>query len=77
MKQSLVLALLIVAAVLLVACGRASIPEPTAPASDEGAVTDAVSLMDALRAAGATVEAGETITQAFFSVEGQVIRVNG
>lgn len=42
-----------------------------------GPVTDFVSLVDSLRAAGATVEPAGEVSQPFFSVEGQVITVNG
>jgi len=45
--------------------------------SHGGPVEDYVSLVDALRAAGATVEPGDTVEQAFFSVTGQIIKVNG
>jgi hypothetical protein len=64
--------------------------EPTSqPESDEtskpetpvvshgGLVTDYVSLIDQLRAAGATVEPAGEVLQPFFSVKGQVIKVNG
>src|SRR3990172_3969586 len=44
-------------------------PTPAPSAMDE--------LIDALRAAGATVESGGPIRQPFFSVEGQIIKVNG
>jgi len=40
-------------------------------------VTDYVSLIDNLRAAGATVEPKGEVSQAFFSVKGQVMSVNG
>src|SRR5687767_11892790 len=36
-----------------------------------------VELVDALRAAGATVEPSEPVTQAFFTPEGNIIKVNG
>lgn len=45
--------------------------------SHGGPVEDYVSLIDALRAAGATVEPGDTVEQAFLSVTGQIIKVNG
>ena len=45
--------------------------------SHGGPVTDFVSLVDNLRAAGATVEPAGEVSQPFFSVEGQVITVNG
>ncbi len=45
--------------------------------SHGGPVTDYISLIDNLRAAGATVEPAGEITQPFFSVKGQIITVNG
>lgn len=58
-------------------------PAPTPPApsppvvSHGGPVTDYVSLIDNLRAAGATVEPAGDISQPFFSVKGNAITVNG
>ena len=52
--------------------------EPQTPiVSHSGPVTDYVSLIDNLRAAGATVEPKGEVSQAFFSVKGQVMSVNG
>jgi len=45
--------------------------------SSEGAVTDYASLIDSLRAAGATVAPAGEVTQPFFSVKGKLIKVNG
>ena len=45
--------------------------------SHGGPVEDYVSLVDALRAAGANVEPGDSVEQAFFTVKGQIIKVNG
>ncbi len=42
-----------------------------------GGTTTFEQLVDDLRAAGNAVEVGDTISQPFFSVEGQVITVNG
>lgn len=57
----------------------ASDSSATEPAvvSHGGPVEDYVGLVDALRAAGAEVEPGAPIEQAFFSVTGQIIKVNG
>jgi hypothetical protein len=41
-----------------------------------GTLDDLDSLMQTLRAAGATVEPGEAVEQAFFTVPGQIIKVN-
>jgi hypothetical protein len=57
----------------LAGCGGSSPP----PASHGGPVRDYVSLVDHLRAAGATVVPTGTVTQPFFSVTGQVTAVNG
>jgi hypothetical protein len=72
-------------ALILSACGNVSTPisptESTEPAITEpieaGTVEDQASLVAALQAAGATVEVGEPITQAFFTPEGSIIKVNG
>ncbi len=45
--------------------------------SHGGPVTEYVSLIDNLRAAGATVEPAGDISQPFFSVKGNAITVNG
>ena len=45
--------------------------------SHGGPVTDHVSLVDSLRAAGATVDPAGAISQPFFMPEGQVLTVNG
>ncbi len=53
-------------------------PSPQPPVvSHGGPVTDYVSLIDNLRAAGATVEPAGDISQPFFSVKGNAITVNG
>lgn len=62
---SIVLALLI-----LPACAAS-------PVSHGGPVRDYVSLVDNLRAAGATIEPAGSVDQPFFSVEGNAIDVNG
>lgn len=51
--------------------------EETPIVSHGGPVTDYVSLVDNLRAAGAEVIPGEALSQPFFDVTGQIIRVNG
>jgi hypothetical protein len=57
----------------LVGCGGSS----TAPTSHGGPVKDYVSLVDHLRGIGATVVPTGSVTQPFFAVSGQVIKVNG
>ncbi len=67
---------LLLLAGLFAGCGNQSTPVvPTV--SHGGPIEDYVSLIDALRAAGAIVEPSGAVEQPFFSVKGQVIRVNG
>ncbi len=61
--------------VALLLLGLAGCGEPAT--SHGGPVVDYVSLIDHLRAAGATVVPTGTVTQPFFSVTGQLITVNG
>ncbi len=56
--------------------GCAGQQPPVPPPSHGGPVTDYVSLIDNLRAAGAIVEPAGEVSQPFFSVNGQVITVN-
>lgn len=44
--------------------------------SHGGPVEDYVSLVDALRAASTNVEPGGSVEQAFFTVTGQILKVN-
>ncbi|HEX2995919.1 MAG TPA: hypothetical protein VHP14_13935 [Anaerolineales bacterium] len=74
MKHGVVLMLVLVLAVGLSACANNA---PTGISSLPPAVEDQASLMAALQAEGATVEIGDPITQDFFSVEGQTVKVNG
>ena len=73
MKRNIFLvASLLMVAMLFTACA------PMGEASTESAaVEDLGSLNKALRDAGATVESGDSVEQAFFSVTGQIIKVNG
>lgn len=68
-----------VLALLLVACSEsAAEPAPTAIEVSHGnEIGGYVELIDALRGADATVEQTGTVEQPFFSVSGQIIRVNG
>ncbi|HMB22544.1 MAG TPA: hypothetical protein VKP08_06945, partial [Anaerolineales bacterium] len=74
MKHGVVLMLVWVLAVGLSACTNSA---PTGISSPPPAVEDQASLVSALQAVGATVEMGNPITQDFFSVEGQAVKVNG
>ena len=51
--------------------------QSSAAVSHGGPVTDYVSLVDNLRAAGATAEPAGTVSQPFFVPEGQLLTVNG
>ena len=66
------------------ACGNVSTPTSPTVSTDSPnmspepvIVEDRASLIAALEALGATVEVGEPITQAFFTPEGSIIKVNG
>jgi len=70
--------LIIGLALVLVVVGLASCASEEPPsATDDEVVKDYSSLVDDLRATGATVESAGELTQPFFSVNGQVITVNG
>ncbi len=76
MKQKIaygIIALFLAIALLIAGCK----PLEEKPVSQHGAAVDYVSLLGNLRAKGATVEPGEEIEQSFFSVKGNVIKVNG
>jgi hypothetical protein len=47
------------------------------PVTQSSAVDDKESFISALESSGATVEMGKSISQAFFSPEGRIIKVNG
>jgi hypothetical protein len=55
-------------------CGSSPTPSPT---SESPTVQDRASLLNILQAAGAKAETGDSITQEFFSPEGQTVKVNG
>ena len=76
------LMLLMALALLSVACtaqqaSGASNDTSAAPDVQDDGVEDQADLIAALRAVGAEVEPGDTIEQAFFSVPGQILKVNG
>ncbi len=64
------LAVLLMVVMLLVACATNSAPEPAS-------IEDLGSFSQALRAAGATIESIEMVQQVFFTVEGQIFKVDG
>ena len=54
------------------------LPDAATPADSPSIpALDLASLMEALGAAGGSVESGEAVEQPFFTVEGQIIKVNG
>jgi hypothetical protein len=74
MKLSLLPILLLMFAYVLSACGQNS---TSSPSKESSVVEDQASLLAALQAEGASVDTADTITQDFFSVEGQIVRVDG
>jgi len=68
---------MIMVLVLLAGYGIGCTRQEAPPVSHGGPVSDYVSLIDNLRAAGATVDPAGDVSQPFFSVKGQVIKVNG
>lgn len=92
MKYQTLFVMLVVFALAVSGCGSAAptpTPGPTLPTGDPiitlppgtashgNPIGGHVELVDALRAAGATVEPSEPVTQAFFTPEGSIIKVNG
>jgi len=84
MKRNILLVMVLLAlAVFSAACAAQEVSgasddatsEPVA--SSDGGVEDQASLMEALRAAGAQVEAGDSVEQPFFTVMGQILKVDG
>ena len=83
MKRNLFSIVIVLMVLLLgLACSPQATPAPEAAATPNatvqgGEVEDQTSLIDALRAGGATVELGDTVEQAFFTAAGQILKVNG
>ncbi|HEX9389366.1 MAG TPA: hypothetical protein VF918_23775 [Anaerolineales bacterium] len=77
MKSPFLMVLLLIIAFVVSGCANNS--KATAPAvtTEPLAMEDKASLISALEASGATVETGEPVSQAFFSPEGSIIKVNG
>ena len=86
-RRAIAILVLLLIAAFITGCGQPAagdqpLDEPTAGSgptavSHGGPVEDYGSLIDALRAAGATVEPAGEVEQPFFSVKGQIIQVNG
>ena len=71
---------LLALSMLSVACaaqGVSGAPVDSAVSSESNGVEDQSGLIEALQAADAQVEMGDSIEQAFFSVPGQILKVNG
>ena len=68
---------LLIVSLLAAACGASQAVSTPEEAPSGGGITSYASLVDALRAAGATVEQGESVEQPFFEPTGQIINVNG
>lgn len=79
MKHHIWSFLLLLFAFAMSSCNNISSSMPqTAPLTTEPLTAqDQASLLSALKAAGATVELGDTITQTFFTPEGKIIKVKG
>lgn len=76
--QTLLIVFLVFAFGVSACASAAAATSPTEGASPQpAALEDQASLVAALKAAGATVEAGEPIKQEFFGPEGNIIKVNG
>ena len=77
MRSHILLVLLLMSTLIVGACGSNATATPIAESSEPSAVEDQASLIAALETAGATVEVGDSVEQAFFSPVGQIIKVNG
>jgi hypothetical protein len=77
MKCRLPPVLLLVFALMMSGCGSASTSISPTASTEPLIVEDQAGLIAALKASGATVEAGEPVSPAFFSPEGSIIKVNG
>lgn len=77
MKVKSLSVLAIALGLILSACGSAPAASASNASPEPRAVEDQASLVEALKAAGAMIETGDPISQPFFSVEGNIIKVNG
>jgi hypothetical protein len=58
-------------------CANKSLAASPGPTAEPLAVADKASLTAALEAGAATVETGESVSQALFTPDGSIIKVNG
>ena len=77
MKSRVLPVLLLMFGLIVVGCGNGVTAVPTIASTESPVVEDQTTLIAALKAAGATVEVGDSITQDFFRPEGHIIKVNG
>ena len=77
MRSHILLVLLLMSALMVSACGSNATSTPPAGSTEPPTLEDQASFNAALEAAGARVEVGDSVEQAFFSPVGQIIRVNG
>lgn len=80
MKHTIfMITILVVLAAFSAACAAQDVSGAANEAAPEpaGQVQDQASLVEALRAAGAEVDLGDPVEQAFFAVEGRILKVNG
>ena len=77
MKSRALPVLLLMFGLIVVGCGNGVTAAPTIASTESPVVEDQATLIAALKAAGATVEVGDSITQDFFRPEGHIIKVNG
>jgi len=79
MKYRILSVLLLVFAVIGSGCGGAPIASAAnaSPESGPVVVEDQASLVAALEAAGASIEAGDPVEQPFFTPLGNIVKVNG
>ena len=76
MNRKILSVLLIMLVLLISACGGVPAASASNASPEPAAVEDQAVFITALEAAGATVELGEPISQPFFGVEGNIIKVN-
>ena len=77
MKTQISMSLLLLFVLIASGCANDSLAAPPAATTAPRDVKDKATLIAALEASGATVEIAEPISQAFFTPEGSIIKVNG
>ena len=77
MKGPISMVLLLVLALAASGCANQSRAAAPGVTAEHGSVQDTATLVTALQDAGATVETGEPVSQAFFTPEGTILKING